>query len=601
MKILLFLLVLSLIYILLPFFLTPESLTRRNGDFSDLVFPNYFFVKNSFLKYGEIPLWNPTLFSGIPETVNPQSPIIYFPNLLTLLLPIDIGIVLLVLFHFFIAGVYLIRLGKEIFVGDLTASAVLLFSFTLSPFLWGKVAVGHISQLFATLLFAPVLFYGNHILQGKKGKNILLLGFFSAMQYVNHPTIWFYTIFFGGIFWVYWSFVKDVRKVMALIVGITFALLLLSPVILLHIQGSVFITRLSLDISDLSIPVWSIKRFVYSVLVPSNFLSNLETEVWLYPSIIGIILAVIGFLKLKIKIQVIAGVILAIGLLIALGTRTPFYSFLVTNFPFFSYLRVTTRDWFVVITVISLLAGNFIYQFKGPWKKLLCACIFLDLLVFSSLRVWYVPDIMNLKASKINDLLMEDKNFRYYCTSRCLPGRDTIVKKIITADGYHPIILKNYREAISQAGGFPPPKYTGNIPTTFDENAQPDAEKLGKFTVKWVISKKPLKDQSFVLRKQTCGYLLYKNMKVKPRARFQNDGNAEIVFDSPNTVVIHAQGDAGTLILADTFYPGWEVFVDGIKGEVFEVDGWARGVNLPSGRHTVEYKFKPLHHLFEQI
>jgi len=54
----------------------------------------------------------------------------------------------------------------------------------------------------------------------------------------------------------------------------------------------------------------------------------------------------------------------------------------------------------------------------------------------------------------------------------------------------------------------------------------------------------------------------------------------------------HLKGD-GFLILADTYYPGWQVFVDGEKDKIYQANYLGRGVALPAGDHEVVFKFKP--------
>jgi hypothetical protein len=49
----------------------------------------------------------------------------------------------------------------------------------------------------------------------------------------------------------------------------------------------------------------------------------------------------------------------------------------------------------------------------------------------------------------------------------------------------------------------------------------------------------------------------------------------------------------GLLVLADAHYPGWEVTVNGSKGEIHEVNGVFRGVFLPAGTSTVSFQFRP--------
>jgi hypothetical protein len=47
------------------------------------------------------------------------------------------------------------------------------------------------------------------------------------------------------------------------------------------------------------------------------------------------------------------------------------------------------------------------------------------------------------------------------------------------------------------------------------------------------------------------------------------------------------------LVLTDTYYPGWEVFVDGNRAELLRVNYAMRGVILNSGEHRVQFVFRP--------
>ncbi len=46
-------------------------------------------------------------------------------------------------------------------------------------------------------------------------------------------------------------------------------------------------------------------------------------------------------------------------------------------------------------------------------------------------------------------------------------------------------------------------------------------------------------------------------------------------------------------VLSQTFYPGWHVYVDGEKTELFEVDGLMQGVFVPKGKHIIRFSFEP--------
>ncbi len=55
---------------------------------------------------------------------------------------------------------------------------------------------------------------------------------------------------------------------------------------------------------------------------------------------------------------------------------------------------------------------------------------------------------------------------------------------------------------------------------------------------------------------------------------------------------VHLNCDA-MAVLSDTFYPGWSAAIDGRPARIYEVDGYMRGVLVPSGTHTVTMRYRP--------
>jgi uncharacterized membrane protein YfhO len=64
--------------------------------------------------------------------------------------------------------------------------------------------------------------------------------------------------------------------------------------------------------------------------------------------------------------------------------------------------------------------------------------------------------------------------------------------------------------------------------------------------------------------------------------------------DTPNRVTIRAILDApGYLVVADTWYPGWQATVDGVPTEVLRANYAFRAVWLEAGEHEVEMAYRP--------
>lgn len=67
-------------------------------------------------------------------------------------------------------------------------------------------------------------------------------------------------------------------------------------------------------------------------------------------------------------------------------------------------------------------------------------------------------------------------------------------------------------------------------------------------------------------------------------------GDATITADGGQTLDIDASGP-GTLIVADTWYPGWVATVDGVETPIWRANLWERAIALPPGAHHVHMAF----------
>ena len=70
---------------------------------------------------------------------------------------------------------------------------------------------------------------------------------------------------------------------------------------------------------------------------------------------------------------------------------------------------------------------------------------------------------------------------------------------------------------------------------------------------------------------------------------------ARIVSYAPEQVAIHGEVDRpGYLVLTDTYYPGWQATVNGIKVPILRSDPYFRSVRLNPGKYRVEFVYRPL-------
>jgi hypothetical protein len=87
--------------------------------------------------------------------------------------------------------------------------------------------------------------------------------------------------------------------------------------------------------------------------------------------------------------------------------------------------------------------------------------------------------------------------------------------------------------------------------------------------------------------------VLKEPFQIPSREDFQ--GQATIVdYTNPKVRVQASLNSQGVLVLADSFYPGWRVTVDGREEKILQANFFFRGVLLSEGEHMVEFRYQPL-------
>ena len=72
-------------------------------------------------------------------------------------------------------------------------------------------------------------------------------------------------------------------------------------------------------------------------------------------------------------------------------------------------------------------------------------------------------------------------------------------------------------------------------------------------------------------------------------------GTARVVSERSSEVVVEAEApQGGTLVLLDSYAPGWVAEVDGSPAPVVRANALFRGVRLAPGRHTVSFRYEPV-------
>lgn len=74
-------------------------------------------------------------------------------------------------------------------------------------------------------------------------------------------------------------------------------------------------------------------------------------------------------------------------------------------------------------------------------------------------------------------------------------------------------------------------------------------------------------------------------------------GQVEITTYRPEEVELSAHMEtAGLVVLSDTYYPGWQAYVDGARAPIVRANYFVRGVYVRAGDRHIVFRYRPLSH-----
>ncbi|HIJ65213.1 MAG TPA: hypothetical protein HPP77_04610, partial [Candidatus Hydrogenedentes bacterium] len=152
------------------------------------------------MRSGNLALWNPYIFAGLPFLGDFQSALLYPPNLIYLVLPVTSATNVVIALHVFLLGAFMFlwlrRRGLSAVAGVMGAGLV-MFCGAYFP----HIPSGHLSNV-CTMAWAPLIFLAIDGLLDKPSLGRCLLGMFAtAMQvYAGHPQYVFYTAVAAAIY-----------------------------------------------------------------------------------------------------------------------------------------------------------------------------------------------------------------------------------------------------------------------------------------------------------------------------------------------------------------------------------------------------------------
>ena len=81
---------------------------------------------------------------------------------------------------------------------------------------------------------------------------------------------------------------------------------------------------------------------------------------------------------------------------------------------------------------------------------------------------------------------------------------------------------------------------------------------------------------------------------VKSAAETDTLGTIKLTAYEPNDLKYEVNSKTGgTVVFSEIYYPGWQAYIDGVEAPHGRADYILRAMNVPAGKHVVEFKFDP--------
>ncbi|MEX1051401.1 MAG: glycosyltransferase family 39 protein, partial [Gemmatimonadales bacterium] len=327
-------------------------------------------LADQFKATGEIPLWNPHLFGGMPFVGGMHGDIFYPTAWLRLILPTHIAMDLGFVVHYVLAGLFLFLLLRRLGV-SWTGAVTGGLAYQLSGVVASLVSPGHDGKLFVTALLPLALLALVMALRDRRPAGYSLLALTVGLGILSpHYQMVYYMLLVAGLFSLYLVFGAEDRPtpragvlalgaaLAAVLVGFGVGAIQLLP----FYQYVPFSPRAEsyggfAEATSYAIPWSHVPEFFLAGFTGSretywsaNF-GKLHSE---YLGLPDVALAAFGGLHAgRRRLVIWLGGIGGLFLLIALGAATPFYQIWYAVMPFVKQTRAPGMAFFVVAIVIA--------------------------------------------------------------------------------------------------------------------------------------------------------------------------------------------------------------------------------------------------------
>ncbi len=348
---------------------------------------SYFFVDWRYfgfheLRSGHLPLWNPHIYCGAPFFGNCQSAMLYPPNVLYLVMPLAMAINWSIALNVLLGGVFTFYWLRHRRLHSLACFlAAVMFMFCGPHFL--QIHAGHLPNL-CTLIWAPLLFLAIDKIIDRPALGPCLLGMFATAMavFAGHPQYVFYLGVAAGVYAALNLAGAPQRgKVAAGLAAIAIGGIALSAIQLFTGMDESGESMRSAGMTYDFAASFSFPPENLLTLVAPWCLGDAKndaycgrwfiTEVSLFVSVMGLVLAVYGMVRGERATRRFSTVMILVTLVLAMGKYTPLFPLLFKYAPGFNLFRGMDKFIWLTALFLSMLAGigldRVLRNSERPW------------------------------------------------------------------------------------------------------------------------------------------------------------------------------------------------------------------------------------------
>jgi hypothetical protein len=331
---------------------------------------------STILQYGELPLWNPYIFSGTTFLSNPQTSMFYPINVLFILFPSNLTFGYVFMLDVFLMGVFTYLFARTIELSkfsSLISAIVFMFSGTVTS----RIYAGHLNILDAFVWFPLILLFYEMAIKERKLVYGIMAGFALALMFfTGHTQFIAYGLMASVMYFIFRSYgiikkESNSRCILNLAVILFVSIVVLFSLIAIQLLPTLEFSNYAdraggISFKDASTFSLTPQYFI-TFIIPEFFGSPINNTYWHhgnlweicgYAGVLPLILALIGIIYKKNTTYKYIFLGLALfALLFSLGKYTPIFILCYNYIPGFDLFRAPARFLFVYMFSISILAG----------------------------------------------------------------------------------------------------------------------------------------------------------------------------------------------------------------------------------------------------